>query len=275
VSFLQQVRYQLSRSKTFVKGALAYGTLKTVESGTTPKAPDKAPDTGESDIRAELLDGDAIKVYALADSLKGIGFRVEAKLARSSLMKGRIVRSCYVPTVTTSAFDCFDDIRYLEQETTVSHLGAILSECYRINSEESSGGRYFVSSIVSLTRSLDWPQADPFDEDKVSPVIGLLLKREFWTRFSDLPGVDCIFGCLLDETVARAGAQAKITRRIFDRLGSLRGANRRAAVLSPCILSRQAKLDFLTSLAETLNGKKQVTPASQETATAEDGDKQK
>jgi len=268
VTFLQSVRQELAKRKTYVKGALAFGSLTHVGNSASGGTGHRKGTSGKDKyVTFELLDGDAIKVYALADGLKGIGFRVDDSLVRTSEMRGRTVKSCYVSSVASSAIECFDDLRYLDSETTPARLGATLAECYRINSEEPSGGRYFVSCVVTFVRSLDWTLVDPFAEDKISPMVQLLLHRGFWNKFADLPGINAILGCLLHEAVESAGTQAPITKLVFERLGALRGANRRAAKLPHCLISRHAKAEFLEFLSQILPGGGDQEPESGEKAT--------
>jgi hypothetical protein len=248
IEFLRSIRRELFKHQVYVKGAVAEGALEArLFSGRGKQTKITGASFGEA----------AGRVFALADKMKGIGFLFDEPLVADLTSRGYLVRTCHSPGATRRSIDCISDLRFVDDELDSGVFKNTLIECLRVNSEKQLGGRYFVTYIVSLIRSLDWTTIGTGSNEGGDQVVEMLMGGWFETHFSDLIGMECVYGALLDEVFSKAGDNAPITQNVFRYLGKMRRIGSKLALVPECLLRRHIRNTFLAFQLEYVRELKQ------------------
>jgi hypothetical protein len=193
--FCANVRGSLLSKAVYVKGVLGPGTLEAQSMG------DKVRGHRWGRLAAELA--------AEYERLKGIGIVVKQQGDQPLLPTSLTASTVFLDRAAQAEANDFLDLKIPEQYLTHSTVQQLFSDCFRFPARSRHAGRYFITLVITLLRSVDWSKLsrEPYnkDPDPDSPVarhvFDILTDRESSApKFLGLEGFQYVYYALLDES---------------------------------------------------------------------------
>ncbi len=210
LGYLGQLRMALFTIGLFMTGAVGRGKLNAVAPNSSSRIDDqKSVEQTRQIVHGSFFGQDVAPVYALQDSLKGIGIRFDSSAQRSA--KSTWVKSCHYPRFG-SRLELIADLRYDAEKLDEEILRRFFSEFLKAKTRSKKYGRYYITCLVTIIRSLHFGQVTEkalrgyaSTEKHVSE---LYLYKQFVSgfvdrNFGDLMGIECVYYTLLDEVYGK------------------------------------------------------------------------
>jgi len=220
IGYLQVVRSVLFSKQIYFKCAIAEGNLET--EGLDPFFginKKEHIDKLRKIVSYRYFGPNSVKIYALHEKFKGIGFYVEGALARKVKESGYFVESGFYADPTLRNYIEFWDIAYQPRlmqclfdykdsdESAMidsQFIDSILKSLLYSKAKNKDYARYYISTLITMIRSSDFSKIYFDCNEKTWKQYPVIFKRLYLDRFflkhnRTVPGLDCVFFCMINE----------------------------------------------------------------------------
>jgi hypothetical protein len=261
VKYIREIRRTLLEEGYYLKGAIGPGALDASEAHSSQEITNSTiRKQREKVVKGSVFGTDVVPIYALQDSLRGIGIRIDKRVADVFEKRHYRVNSCHLPQSNSTHAECFDDIKFDDRELEDKILRAFIRTFFTSKTKSKKYGRYYIPFVLSWINSTDFSAVEVDEKKKKihsqsTPLIfNMLLNGTFEKYFADLTGIEYIYFAFLNKIYSECANSQKLVEKVVGHVANKKRMVSRLENLPECILNGENRDEFLKYLSRKVMG---------------------
>jgi len=191
LEYMSEIRSSLLPHHIYLQGAIQAGKLE-------PR-----PVNNNKVVHGTIFGSEVAGVYAAQDGLKGAAVRIVEPGIDAQLIRRFCVTSCHLPSSANPSPQCFQDLRYRDDEINRLTVENLLVDCMRAKAVGKSGGAYYISPLITMINSVRWSinvDADAREDERgARNLFDLIIRDDFVRHLGDLRGTYLVLYAMLNK----------------------------------------------------------------------------